>query len=479
MNIGHLRDEFVHCDFGDARLSKRILKLAEVFHEHPGRSIPAAFLTRADWEACYRFFDNEAVTPEAILEPHFQHTRERIKECEVAILAQDTTELDLTRPAQQVVGAGVMDGESRRGAFVHPLLAVNLGGVPLGLTGIQHWTREAISRETPAKKRRQRAAKPIEEKESRRWLVGLRQARETALACPATTCVCVGDSEADIYELYALATSLRETSTNLHLLVRAGQDRATSAGALWLVAARQAPLIATQTIHVRERRAKLKTAKSSREKSRQARTAEVEIRARQVEVRRPDHLIGAPLTLTCNVVLVEETHPPEGEDPIRWLLATTLPIDHDSQIESIVRYYCLRWQIEVFFRTLKSGCRVEERRFETLDRVLNCLAMLSVTAWRVMYVAYVGRECPELPCETLFEPSEWRSVYAFLGLPAPKKGCPSLQEVVRAIARLGGFVDRRKNEPGTQSVWIGLQRCYDISHAWEIFGPGAKKISSE
>lgn len=473
-----LRDEFVGCVLGDARLSARVLKMADVLEDNPGRSIPSAFVTRADWEACYRFFDNDSVSEAALVKPHIQATQARVSEWDVALLVQDTTELDLTRPKQQVSGAGPMDCESRRGAFFHPLMAFNVDGVPLGLVGMQSWTRNSISRESPAEKQKKREATPIEDKESYRWLVGLELAKATAIACPNTTCICTGDSEADIYELFALAHKLRGEQANLHLLVRAGQDRATNQGERWVAAARKAPVIATQTIHIREREAKVEVNKSARGKSRQARTAEVEIRAGTVDVLRPDHLHGLPKKLKFNVVLVEETSPPEGEDPIRWMLVTTLPIDEADQIQSIIQYYCRRWQIEVYFRTLKSGCRVESRRFENLDRVLNCLAMLAVVAWRVMYVSYMGRTCPDMDCESVFEPSEWKSVYAILGRPIPRAGCPKLQDVVRAIAILGGFVDRPKNQPGTQSVWIGLQRCYDLSNAWETFGPGSKKFST-
>ena len=138
------------------------------------------------------------------------------------------------------------------------------------------------------------------------------------------------------------------------------------------------------------------------------------------------------------------------------MLVTTLPIETDEDVQRIISAYCVRWQIEVFFRTLKSGCRIERRRFENLDRVLNCLAFYSVVAWRLMYVCYLGRECPEIDCEVIFEPSEWKSVYTILNIEFPAEGCPRLNDLVRAIARLGGFIDRPKNHPGTQTLWIGL-----------------------
>lgn len=100
-----------------------------------------------------------------------------------------------------------------------------------------------------------------------------------------------------------------------------------------------------------------------------------------------------------------------------------------------------------------------------------------VVAWRVVYVTYLGRACPDMTCEAVFEPSEWKSVYAVLNREIPDRGCPKLQDVVRAIATLGGFIDRPGNEPGTQTLWTGLQRCYDLSNGWNAFGPGAKKFS--
>jgi hypothetical protein len=109
--------------------------------------------------------------------------------------------------------------------------------------------------------------------------------------------------------------------------------------------------------------------------------------------------------------------------------------------------------------------------------VLNCLAFYAVVAWRLMYICHMGRECPDMDCEAIFEPSEWKSVYVTLGIELPAHGCPRLNDVVRAIARLGGFMDRPKNQPGTQTLWVGLQRCYDLSTAWNAFGPGSKNFS--
>jgi hypothetical protein len=286
----------------------------------------------------------------------------------------------------------------------------------------------------------------------------------------------VGDSESDIYDIFTAVVNTSQR--NLALLVRAGQNRNTTDDQDWLEQVRATSKIGDQTVAIRARTAKVGAAKAARNRSRKARTAELEIRKATIQLRRPvngDKRL--PESISVNVVLCEEAHPPPGEDAIRWMLVTSLPIDSDHDVQQVISGYCVRWQIEVYFRTLKSGCRIEHRRFETIDRVLNCLAFFSVVAWRVMHLCHLGRQCPDLNCEVIFEPSEWKSVYAVLNLKPPQHGCPTLNELIRAIARLGGFIDRPKNDPGTQTLWIGLQRCYDLSQAWNTFGPGAKNFS--
>jgi len=153
------------------------------------------------------------------------------------------------------------------------------------------------------------------------------------------------------------------------------------------------------------------------------------------------------------------------------LLITTLPVDDPTQVKAIIQAYCIRWQIEIYFRTIKSGCRVEERQFETLERMLNCVAVYSIIAWRVMYLCRLGRECPDMDCEVVFEPCEWKSVYMTVKHEEPPATPPRLNDMIRMIASMGGYVDRASTEPGPQTLWIGLQRVHDLSTAWNEFGP--------
>lgn len=199
-----LVDEVRGAEFGDKRLDKRLSKVLSEFGAKPNLSIPAATHARAEMEGAYRFFDNVKVSPEKILQPHVDATRERISQCDFVLLVQDTTELDFTRPKQQVRGAGPMDSKVRRGAFLHPLMAFDLAGLPLGTVWQKSWAREKIETTlTKEEKSRKRKEIPIEEKESLRWVEGIRAARKVAESCPQTTCVCVGDRESDIYELFS------------------------------------------------------------------------------------------------------------------------------------------------------------------------------------------------------------------------------------------------------------------------------------
>ena len=468
-----LWDEIQGVDFGDKRLNRRFGRIVEELGGHPNLSIPAATESRAEMEAAYRFFDNNKVSPQRILQPHFNATRERISQTDFTLLVQDTTEIDVTRPNQQVQGVGPMDSEARRGAFLHPLKAFTLDGLPLGTVWQKTWTRDKIEKNlSPEEKKKKRNETPIEDKESIRWVEGQRAARDVANACPDTTCVCVGDSEADIYELFSEPREIDGPTGQLHLLVRACQTRTTTDQSNWLKKVRSSDCLYECTVDVSARTAKIAPAKQGkRGKSRASRIASVEVRATTITLRppwRPDRKLPE---VTVNVVLVEETNPPAGCDAIQWLLVTTLPIDTPEQVQRIVRAYCVRWQIEIFFRTIKTGCRIEQRLFETLPRLQNCISVYMIVAWRIMYLCRLGRECPDLSCEVVFELCEWKAVYQVVKKEEPPQTPPTLNEMTRMIASLGGYIIRKKTNPGPQTLWIGLQRTHDLSTARSAFRP--------
>jgi hypothetical protein len=195
-----------------------------------------------------------------------------------------------------------------------------------------------------------------------------------------------------------------------------------------------------------------------------------------VEVK-PPHARKAHLpSITHNVVLAEEVGGPGDGTDVCWLLLTTLPIETTDDVLRILDYYVARWVVEIYFRTLKTGCQVEEIRLETNRRLQNCLAFYHIIAWRVLYLTYLNRASPQLPCTAVFHEAEWKSVWRVVRRTPLPKTPPVLSEFMKLLTQLGGYNNRATEAPpGPQPVWIGLRRMLDFARAWLTFGPDAEK----
>jgi hypothetical protein len=461
-------------DFGDERCDARYQVLLEQLSAKPSLSIPAACGGQAETAAAYRFFDNEKTDPAKVLGPHRNATLERIRAEAVVIAAQDTTEVDLTRK-QEKVGGPLNDG-NRWGLYVHPVLVMTPQRVPLGVVDAEMWSRDPQELEKSSKERRQeRRKKPFEEKESYRWLKGYETACRIAAEAPSTKVVCVSDSEGDIYECFL--AGVREDAKRAEWIVRAGQEDRTLAeeekNLLQLLACQAA--LGKMTVHVSKREASTGDGRKRRQ-PRESRTADVTVRSARTLLSPPDRAGQKLPPVYVNAILVREEQPPEGEEPIEWLLLTSLPIATFEEACTVVSYYCCRWEIEVFFRVLKSGCKIEELQFHREDRLQVCLAMYLIVAWRVLYVLKLGRECPDMRCDAIFSEAEWQSVYVIANRkPAPKTP-PSLSVIIPMIAGMGGYLGRKHDgSPGPKTMWIGLQRMGDFAIAWTAFGPATAK----
>ncbi len=463
-------------DFGDARLDARYRLLLEQLGEKPSLSIPAACGGHAETAAAYRFFDNDKTDPHSILAPHRQATLERVRGEAVVIAAQDTTEIELTR-AQERVG-GPLNDVSHWGLYAHPLLLITPKRVALGVVDVQMWSRDPKEFDkTAAQRRDERRAKAFADKESHRWLRGYEAACRVAAEAPDTKVICVADSEGDIYECFLAGAPV--AAGRAEWIVRGCQDRAVVADnrLLPLLASRAA--LGELTIEVSKREA---TTGSDRKRRlpRSSRVATVTVRSTRTLLRPPPRPDGTLPPVWVNVVLVREDHPPPGEERIEWLLLTSLPVATFAEAMAVVEAYCCRWEIEVFFRVLKSGCGIEDLQFERQDRYEACLALYLIVAWRVLYVLKLGRECPEMSCEAVFTEAEWKSVYMVAKRTAVPKRPPTLGTLIPIIASLGGYLNRKNDgPPGPQTMWIGLQRMRDFAVAWSAFGPATTKSCVE
>ena len=446
------KEELGEVDLGDQRLRKRLVSIAQAFYARPQANIPQACQTRVATKATYRFLDHPETSMEKVLAPHYEATLGRSSREEVVLAVQDTTSLNYTaHPATQNLGPIGYRLDRGIGLWLHETMAFNREGTPLGLLDVQCWARDAA--DFGKKKRRHRV--PIEEKESYKWLLSFRKVAEAQKRCPKSTLVSVGDREADIYELFELALS---DLTGPKLLVRAEQDRllAEGQGHLWEKLAQQ-EVVGIQEIQV------------PRQKNRPARVARLEVRFAEVTLKPPQRKKERK-ELTLWAVWAREAEEPVEGGRIEWMLLTTCAVTTFEEAIEKLSWYTIRWGIEVFHRTLKSGCKVEERQLGHADRIETCLAIDMVVAWRIFHLVKLGRETPDVPCSVFFEEAGWKALVAHVTQnPKPPDHPPTLREAMRMVASLGGFLGRKGDgEPGTKSLWLGLQRLDDLSSMWKL-----------
>jgi hypothetical protein len=428
--------EFKQAELNDERLKRRLLTLARDFYNRPQANIPEACQSRAKIRAAYRFFDHPKITMDQLLKSHYEATLKRISEEKIVLVVQDTTSLNYSaHPLTEGLGPISPRSEGVIGLVLHDSMAFNLAGTPLGLLDVQCWARDPKQ----FGKRQFRHELSIEHKESQKWLTSFNRVSEAKKRCPNTTLISVADREADIYELFHLAVN---DPCKVQLLVRAEHDRllADGQGRLWEHMAKQ-PVAATEVLSV------------SRQGKRAPREARLEVRFGRVKLTPPSRKLEFK-ELDITAILAQEIDCPQGVEPLQWMLLTTMAVENFDEAVEKLGWYGKRWGIEVYHRTLKSGCKIEERQLGSADRIEACLAIDMVVAWRIFHLTKLGRETPDVPCSIFFEEAEWKALYCFVRQdPKPPDQPPTLREAVRMVASLGGFLGRRNDgEPGTKSL---------------------------
>jgi hypothetical protein len=437
-------EEFGTVQFFDERLKQRLFTLAEDFFAQPGELIPQTSNgSAAKTKAAYRFFKNSNVDMQTLLRPHIESTIQRLRSQPIILAVQDTTTLNYTAHPPEGVGPINTSKDKAVGLLLHDTMAFTPEGTPLGLLNVQCWARDPEE----AGKKYLRKELPIEEKESFKWLVSYRAVAEAQKLCSETMLVSVGDREADIYELFSEAL---QDPRNPRLLVRAERtrQRKVEQEGLWQ-RMRGEPVAGTVMVKV------------PRRGSRPARTAKLEVRYAQVELRPPKDSPLAPVSIWA-VYAREVGYSTKVKEPIDWMLLTTVNTESFKEACERLSWYSRRWGIEVYHRTMKSGCRIEDRRLDDADSLEACLAIDLVVAWRIYGLTMAGRERPEMPCDQFLNEQEWRvlSVWAtgkMVDVP------PSMQQAARWIGKVGGWLARGKEDnPGTTCMWRGLVRLPNI-----------------
>lgn len=434
-------EELSSIDLGDVRLNHRCQRVLELLGAHPGESIPGACGGWAETMGAYRLFAHEQVTLERVLEPHLESTCRRMAEEPVVLCVGDTTQLDFT-PMPETDGLGPLARDYQHGLMLHPILAVTPQRLSLGVIDACLWARDPKAFGV----RRSNRPKGAETRESYRWIYGYHQLCAVAKRVPSTRLVYVTDREGDITDLLAEAQS-----GPVDVLIRASHDRKLEDDdKLWEHLESQRPL-GTTTFDL-----PAAPGRPARSVTQQVRVATVILNPAH-----PDHATLPEISVT--VVFAREENPPSGQQPVEWMLLTTRTVTTLVQARVIIGWYRCRWEIEVFFRTLKTGCRVERLQLTHADRLKPAIALYLIITWRLLYLTKLARTCPDVPATVVFDDQEWRLAYYAVKRQPPPKRTPSLRDITRLIAQLGGFLARKSDgEPGPQTIWGGLQRLKDM-----------------
>ena len=425
-------EEFATAELGDKRLNSRLVKLAEQLAAKPTASIPGACGGWGDTAAAYRMLGNERCDWREIIETHGRCAVQRMAGRSVVLCLHDTTELDFN--GQTIQGLGPLSYEAQRGMYLHPTYAVSTEREPLGVLDAWMWAREARDADG------QRGGIC----ESMRWIESYERLAERAAEIPDTRLVQIGDRESDILALMQRAHAL---GWPVDLLVRSQHNRRLPDGArLW------------DEVQASEVLGQIEFTLGARA-GRRARVVRQELRLKRVRLDHDDDTNA--IEMTC--LVASEVGAPAGEKPVCWRLLSNREATTPEQARELIEWYRARWEIEMFFHVLKTGCRVEALQLASLPKIERALALFMVVSWRIARLMRLGRTCPDLPASLMFEPDEIKAAYVLTQKPLPATP-PKLNDVMRRVAMLGGFLARKGDgEPGVKTIWIGLQRVMDFA----------------
>lgn len=419
-----------HLQVKDARLNRRLAGILAQAAAAPQASIPQQGRNWAQTQAVYRFLNNPKIDSQTLLQAHGQATLERAAGLPWVLLVQDSSDVDFT--GRELAGAGPLDWDEGTGFMMHVNLVVPPERVPLGVLAAKFWTHGQKRRRTRCRKQ-----VPFAAKHSVRWREGYDLACQVQRQLGSgTRVISVADREADIYECFAAAQNqARAGSGAAHLLVRAAQNRAvyspqTQAYDQELFATlAAAPGLATCRF--------LRPARPGQPE----REVRQQLHAQRVQLRPPWRPRGSKLpAVELYAVLAVELEPPPDQEPVTWLLLTTLPVVTAEEALAIQRFYLCRWEIEVFFRILKSGCRIEARQFRSAQTMLPCLALFMPVAWRIRFLQQTARAQPDAPCTVCCTTTEWQVLHQVVRRRLPPPQVPTLREFIALLGKAGGHL---------------------------------------
>ena len=461
-------DELRGSGFSDPRLEKRFQKLVGQLSDRMGQSVPLACQDWSNTKAAYRFLANKRVNEAEILQGHWQATRSRFAATTGPVLVlHDTTEFSYHRDDMSAIGithksftGKKKDGRAKLhtvcGIMLHSSLVVTPEGVPLGLGAVKFWTRKKFKGANQLNRKIDTTRIPNEKKESVCWIDNLKQS--TTLLNAPPRCVHVGDRGSDIYELFCAAAE-----TNTHFLVRTCVDRLAGDGSY------------TIADEMREARVKGLHRIEVRDKKGHSTEAILELKYRKIRVLPPIGKQRRYPELLLTVIFAQERGTPRGRDRIDWKLITDMPVNSRREAVEKLAWYALRWKIETFHKILKSGCKAEELKLRTAQRLANALAVFCILSWRVFWMSMTQRTSPNISATVAFTATEIQLLDHLVATGKPPCAT-NISDYLLKLARLGGYLARAGDSPpGNMVIWRGLTRLTDLELGFTL---GAKLVGN-
>jgi transposase-like protein len=447
------RAEFQRAEFGDRRLNERLLTMFDAVVDAPSRSFPSAMPSDAQLEGTYRFFKNEKVTLQRLIEPHIEATVGRAAADGSLLVLHDTTEFRFGGASRRE-GLGVI-ANGGQGFYGHFALAVSDDGkrTPLGLAGLLTYTRDQATkriREVDYLKRR------LVPRESVRWGLLFDEVEDRFGHLKP---IHVMDREADDFELF---TKMVERGSRFVVRMTTQRRRRAKCDSITITSpyvediARALPHKAKREVPLSRRTQVQRGARTiNAHPNRARRVAKLEFGAAVVDLAPPRALTRQMKPLTVAIVHVCEKSPPAGEAPVEWTLATTEPVGTADEILNVIDRYRARWLSEEYFKALKTGCAVERRQLESADALRSVLGLFAPIAVRILALRSRARLAPDEPATRVLDGTELAALRTLARSPLPRS--PTVRDALFAIAELGGHL-RRNGEPGWQTLCRGWEK---------------------
>jgi len=455
-----LREELEGANLGDLRRNRRLRQMAERMEGRPGAGFPEMMGDSAELEGCYRLLNNEEVTMERILEPHIEQTHQRAEECGKVLAIHDETTFRFDHADQQeAVGQLRSGGPGFYGRFSLLVDADRLSR-PVGVADASIYLRdesgEAIEGELEGVQ--------WGEGGNRWWMEHIE--RTERRAADGVEMIHLMDAGFESYRRFAEldqndSAFIARLSTNRKMRKEGSEQ--------WGRMREIAETLEAQTsrtVEVSGRDAEpMPPEQLEKHPPRDRRETELHLASTRVELRRPrKESAELPETQTFEFVYVWEEQPPEGVEPIEWMLLTNVEVETAEDLENVVDWYQGRWRIEQFNKALKTGCGYRQRQLENRRSLLNALAMSLPMAWLLLTVRAVARREEQMPAHWIIDDVQLE-VLRECAEPSIDSENPTAQEVIHTIAEMGGHWPSN-GPPGWQVLQRGLRQLITLTKGW-------------